>query len=152
MASRRAGRIAPSSISPRTDRNVQENGRPSSRCRRGDNPHFISHGQRILTPRVTPHARATKRTAEAPSPFSGTSVVPWRASRYRSSRPHLTAPRHAALQIVHTLYARGGAAVGPVGDLFPEAVIDGAHPLQYERDLAPLPPLGALTLPARLQA
>lgn len=29
-------------------------------------------------------------------------------------------------QIVHTLYARGGAAVEPVGSLFPEAVVNGA--------------------------
>jgi dephospho-CoA kinase len=29
------------------------------------------------------------------------------------------------VQVVHRLYSQGGAAVGPVGELFPSAVVDG---------------------------
>ncbi|HYE00006.1 MAG TPA: dephospho-CoA kinase [Alphaproteobacteria bacterium] len=35
-------------------------------------------------------------------------------------------PYHDADDAVHSLYARGGAAVGPIGRHFPEAVVDGA--------------------------
>lgn len=38
----------------------------------------------------------------------------------------LGVPLFDADAAVHRLYARGGAAVGPVGEAFPEAVVDGA--------------------------
>ena len=36
------------------------------------------------------------------------------------------APVHDSDATVHELYARGGAAVGPIGKAFPQAIIDGA--------------------------
>lgn len=30
-------------------------------------------------------------------------------------------------QIVHELYAKGGAAVGPIGEAFPDAIVDGGE-------------------------
>lgn len=35
-------------------------------------------------------------------------------------------PRYDADAAVHALYQKGGAAVGPIGELVPEAIIDGA--------------------------
>ncbi|MEM6310183.1 MAG: dephospho-CoA kinase [Pseudomonadota bacterium] len=37
--------------------------------------------------------------------------------------------------VVHTLYAKGGAAVAPIGRLFPDAVIDGAISRDVLKDL-----------------
>jgi len=44
-------------------------------------------------------------------------------------------PVYDADGAVHTLYARGGAGVGPIGELFPDAIIEGAVSRPALRDI-----------------